>query len=190
MSLTTEEIKNIKKMKGKTYNIETRNIDYSLRDIIKYVMYWKYIIENFKDEIRGGGTSFGVVGFSQLKHVSQEGIDDKSPKGILKLQSYLFMSNNDFTKDQQGIVGSYIETYYSFMNFVEYKNPIYLSIAVLCLDKSKTQTEERVEEEEVGFVYGEDIEEFRGGEGMEDYEGDYGYDEYGEDGGDDDDFFS
>ena len=64
------------------------------------------------------------------------------------------------------------------------------------LTKSKTQTkeEEEVGYVDVGFTYGEDIDEFRGGdeEGMGGYEDDYGYDEYGEEGGggDDDDFFS
>ena len=196
MSITKQEIKNIQSYKGKSYSIDTRTLEYSLRNITRYVLYWKYLIDNYKGEIRVGGSSIGQAGFAQLKHVSQEGVDDKSPKGILKLQSYLFLENNNFSNDQKIFVNSYIESYYSFMNYLEYKNPIYLSIAILCLDKIQTSIDEDetiiTEEEDQGFMYGEDEDEFRGGGEEEDEfrEDDYYGDDGGGGSGDEGDFFS
>ena len=190
MSLSKDEIKSIKWYKGKKYNLDLRTADYSLRDIIKYVMYWKYLIDNYKGEIRSGGTSIGVVSYAQLTHMSREDLDDKSPKSILKLQSYMFMKDNDFSDDQRVLVDSYIEKYYSFMNFLEYKNPIYLSVALLCIDTKIEVVPEKEDEpplylqEETGF-YGDAGDEFRyEDEGGSDYGGDEGSD-FGGDFGDD-----
>jgi hypothetical protein len=142
MSVTKEEIKSIKKYKDiKYYTTENREITLNLRDILKYVIYWKYLIDNYKSEARVVGSSIGVVSYKQLEQLSEDELDDKSPKGILKLQSYMFMNDNKFSKDQIGIVKSYIENYSSFMNFLEYKNPVYLSVALLCISKDITKKE-------------------------------------------------
>lgn len=194
MSLNSNEMKNIKVYKGQSYNLDTRTVEYSLRDIIKYVIYWKYLIDNYSSEIRITGTSIGVMSYTQMSHVSREEADDKSPKGILKLQSYLFMKDNNFSEDQQVIVNSYLENYYSFMNFLEYKNPIYLSVALLCIDiKREAEPVEEsslllqgIEELDYGaegdeFRYEDDDDEF-GGRGDDD-------DEFGGGGGSEDFFF-
>tara|TARA_Y100001980_G_C14554432_1_gene341118 strand:+ start:555 stop:1130 length:576 start_codon:yes stop_codon:yes gene_type:complete len=146
MSITKEEIKSIKKYKDVNYyTTENRKITLNLRDILRYVIYWKDLISNYKGEVRLSGSSVGIVSYKQLEQLSDEELDDKSPKGILKLQSYMFMNDNKFSKDQIALVKSYIENYASFINFLEYKNPICISIAILCI--SKDVTKEEVEED-------------------------------------------
>ena len=126
------------------------------------------------------GQTLGVVSYSQLGQISSEELDDKSPKGVLKLQSYMFLNDNNFSKDDINVVKSYIENYYSFMNFLEYKNPIYLSVAVLCLTKEARHTREKKPLFEPVFTTepSVDVDEFRyeSDEGGEDRdEDDLGY---------------
>jgi hypothetical protein len=152
MSLTKEEIKSIREYKDiKYYTTENRKITLNLRDILKYVIYWKNLINNYKGEIRVYSSSVGVVSYKQLEQISDEELDDKSPKGILKLQSYMFMNDNNFSKDEIGLVKSYIENYSSFINYLEYKNAIYLSVALLCIGKDIQEGEE-IRDEEAAMI--------------------------------------
>ena len=164
MSITEEERKSILKYKDVVYYLtDNREITLNLRDVLKYVLYWKYLIGKYKSEIRVAGASIGVVSYKQLEQLSSDDMDDKSPKGILKLQSYMFMNDNNFASDDISLVKSYLESYSTFMNFLEYKNPIYLSVALLCLSKGIEREPEPEPEPEsfLGPTTSVDYSEFR-----------------------------
>lgn len=184
MSLTESEIKKIKKYYNKTFEHSDKQYTYNLLDIIKYVVYWKSLMEENKDKLVNIPQVMQVqqdmvFGYDQLKHISQGDLDDNSPKSIMKRHIAMFTKANNINDDMLVMVNGYIEQYYSFMTFGNYKNPVYLTIAIMILHEKKSSKKQEivaapVEEE---LYYGEEGDSF-------DYGGD---DDFRVD--DDDDFF-
>ena len=103
MSLTESEIKKIKKYYNKTFEHSDKQYTYNLLDIIKYVVYWKSLMEENKDKLVNIPQVMQVqqdmvFGYDQLKHISQGDLDDNSPKSIMKRHIAMFTKANNINE--------------------------------------------------------------------------------------------
>jgi hypothetical protein len=172
MSLSDKEIKKIKRYESGKFEHLDKTHTYNVTEIVKYVIYWKQVMEENSRKImyipQSGQTT--VAGYDQLKHISQGDLDDNSPKSVMKKQIAMFTRGNNISDDMLVIISGYIEQYYSLMGFGNYKNPVYLSVAIMILHEKTTQQVEDVKIDhqvvedtyygEEGF---EESDEFRGG---------------------------
>lgn len=148
IELNNEEKKEIKSLEGSLFNeINKDKTKLSNRvnayDLIKYVCLWKKILKNqiniptFIPNM--GDEQQQVIGFKQLEQVGQESFDRTTPLGLLKLQIYQFCTINSslINEDQMNSILSNIDNYEIFIDKIEYKNPIYLSLGYICIKKEK-----------------------------------------------------
>jgi hypothetical protein len=110
-------------------------------DLIKYVCYWKKILQNEINDMPRIAPNIDdqeyVVGYKQLEQIGQESFDRTTPLGLLKLQIFQFCTynNNLISEDQLSTILNNVDTYETFIDKIEYKNPIYLSLGFICIKK-------------------------------------------------------
>ena len=191
MSLSEEIKLEIGKYKLKSFIYKDKKQNYDLREIIKYVVYCQEIIKNNKSKIGISGGSFLTeqetkteIGYGQLEHVSFGiSLDPKVPLDSFILSVFEFFESNKFLENDMNLVKKFIDDYYIFMEPIEYKSPIYLSIAYLCISNIKKEVktkptqfvaDELIQGDIIGGYSGEED------EGSES-EGEYDYGEFGDD---------
>ena len=186
MSISNELKLEIKKYYSKNFTIRDKQEGYNLREIYKYVIYCNDIINNNRDKVGLTEVQFIQptqeleVGYGQLEHISfGMSLDPKMPLDSFILNVIDFMETNNFKEDKILLVKKFIDDYNIFMQPIEYKSPIYLTIAYLCIMNTTKQDVMAIQEE--GIYYDEEIVD-RGEESDEDLD-DYEYDEeeFGED---------
>tara|TARA_Y100000591_G_scaffold128901_1_gene110384 strand:+ start:4975 stop:5568 length:594 start_codon:yes stop_codon:yes gene_type:complete len=194
MSLSEELKQQIVKYKNKEYTIRGKKEVYDLKEILKYSIYCKSIIDNYRSKVGMTGISFVPpeenkmeIGYGQLEQVSfGMGLDPKMPLDSFILSTIEFLDSNNFNDKDLETVKKFIDDYNIFMEPIEYKSPVYLSIGYLCVINSQTIITKPVvdivdEFGDGGSEFGDGGSEF--GDGGSDYEdggSDYG-DEFGED---------
>ena len=177
MSISEELKLEILKYNNKKFTIKDKTDTYNIREIIKYVIYCRDILSLYKDKVGLTGISFvqpdqqeTAIGYGQLEQVSfGTSFDPKMPLDSFILGVIEFMDSNNFSEDKINIVKKFIDDYNIFMQPIEFKSPIYLSIGYLCV-----QNTTKIKPSDT---------EFREIDMMDEFGGEFG-------GGDDDDYFS
>lgn len=205
MSLSKELITEIKKY-NKRFNNKDQTENYNLREIAKYVVYCEEIIKLNKNKVGltniqfkppEDDTSQFVIGYGQLDQVSFGlELDPTNVIDSFKLSTIDFLKNNNFTESKINLVVKFIDDYSIFMEPIEFKSPIYLSIAYLCItnvkkeDRPKQVLDPFMENRKYSEVeYNEEEDDYGVEDEDEDYGDEFGEDEdYGDEFGEDEDF--
>ena len=184
MDITETEKKNIKSKQKKFGKI----VDF--RHVIKYMIYLKNIMKNNKPMMQVSRTMMlgeeqeAVMGYDQVGQVSYGDFDENTVSGNMIKSIIKLSENNKFTDDEITNCVAFIKSYADFILFLEYKNPLCMSIAILCIDKKQPSPIQSLQ------PYSTTVQEYGDFGGDEDYGGDFGGDEdYGgySDEGDDSD---
>ena len=197
MSLSDELLVEIKKYENKPYIVRDKTENYKLVEIIKYVIYCNKIIDKYKTKVGMTSLSFiqpdeprFEVSYGQLEQISFiESLDPKNTIDAFKLSVFEFLNTNNMV-DKVDLVFKFISDYDVYLEPIEYKSPLYLTIAYLCITNVKPKTDVASSDLEADLIaYREASEGF----GEEDYsEGfgsdeDFGDEDFAEAFGDDDD---
>jgi hypothetical protein len=188
MSISKELKHEVLKYNNKTFIVRENSDKYNIREIIKYAIYCKDIIGINKEKVGITGISFiqpeqqMEIGYGQLEQVSfGMTLDPKMPLDSFILSVIEFMNNNNFSEDKINLVKKFIDDYNIFMQPIEYKSPVYLTIAYLCLQN----TSEILIQDPRGNLEDFNLEELVEGELVE---GEFSDEDYGEEFGEDEDW--
>jgi hypothetical protein len=197
MSLSDELLREIKRYNKKSYRVREKTENYKLVEIAKYVIYCNNIIDKYKTKVGMTNISFiqpdeqrYEVSYKQLEQISFiASLDPKNTTDSFKLSVFDFLKTNDMV-DKVDLVFKFISSYDVYLAPIEYKSPVYLTIAYLCIRNVKPTTDVREISLESDLVsYRDSGEEDEGGyaEGFgSDLEGEFSEGEFAEAFGDDD----
>ena len=186
MDITETEKKNIKSRQKKLKKVDFKHV-------IKYMIYLKNIMKNNRSMMQAPqairlGDQEAVMGYDQVGQVSYGDFDENTVSGNMIKNIIKLNEENIFTEDEITNCIAFIKSYADFILFLEYKNPLYMSIAILCIDKKQSspiqtlptlQPYSSVVQDYGGGDYGD----YGGGDDYGDYGGGGDYGDYG--GGDD-----
>ena len=182
MEITETEKKNIKGKQKKFGKVDFRHV-------IKYMIYLKNIMKNNKPMMQVSRTMMlgeeqeAVMGYDQVGQVSYGDFDENTVSGNMIKSIIKLSENNKFTDDEVTNCISFIKSYADFILFLEYKNPLCMSIAIICIDKKQQSPIQSLQ------PYSTTVPDYGDFGGDEDYGGDFGGEDYGRysDEGDDSD---
>ena len=184
MDITETEKRNIRSKQKKFGKVDFRHV-------IKYMIYLKNIMKNNKPMMQVSRTMMlgdqeAVMGYDQVGQVSYGDFDENTVSGNMIKSIIKLSENNKFTDDEITNCIAFIKSYADFILFLEYKNPLCMSIAILCIDKKQSSPIQSLQPysttiPEYGDFGGDD---YGGGE---DY-GDFGDSDEGEDSDEGDDW--
>mgnify|MGYP001173327542 CR=1 FL=1 len=194
MSISEELLVEIKKYDKRSYRVRDNNERYKLVEIVKYVIYCNNIIDKYKSKVGMTSISFVQpdeprfeVSYAQLEQISFiDSLDPKNTIDSFKLSIFEFLNTNDMV-DKVDLVFKFIDSYDVYLEPIEFKSPVYLTIAYLCIANVKPKTDVASTTLDADLVaYREASEEF-GEEGFGSDEEDFGDEEFAEAFGEDDD---
>ena len=164
MSISEELLVEIKRYDNKSYTVKGKNEEYKLVEIVKYVIYCNKIIEKFKTKIGMTNISFikpdeqkFEVSYQQLDQISFiDSLDPKNSIDSFKLSVFEFLNTNNML-DKVDLVFKFISSYDVYLEPIEYKSPVYLTIAYLCITnvKPKAEVSSRALDEDLVTYIGE-----------------------------------
>ena len=173
MDITETEKKNIKSRQKKLKKVDFKHV-------IKYMVYLKNIMKNNRSMMQAPqsvrlGDQEAVMGYDQVGQVSYGDFDENTVSGNM-IKSIIKLNENEniFTEDEITNCIAFIKSYADFILFLEYKNPLYMSIAILCIDKKQSSPIQTLPTLQ---PYSSVVQDY-GGEDYGDY-GDYGGEDYG-----------
>ena len=198
MSLSDELLVEIKEYNNKSYTLKGKTENYKLVEIVKYVIYCNKLIDKYKTKVGMSNISFiqpdeqrFEVSYAQLEQISFiDSLDPKNTIDSFKLSVFDFLKTNDMI-DKVDLVFKFISEYDVYIEPIEYKSPVYLTIAYLCIKNVKPTTDVPATSLESDLVAYREAEDF-GEEGSGYSEGfgsdaDFGDEDFAEAFGDDDD---
>ena len=193
MSISEELLVEIRKYDKKTYRVRDNNERYKLVEIVKYVIYCNKLIDKYKTKVGMSNISFiqpdeqrFEVSYAQLEQISFiDSLDPKNTIDSFKLSVFDFLKTNDMI-DKVDLVFKFISEYDVYIEPIEYKSPVYLTIAYLCIKNVKPTTDVPATSLESDLVAYREAEDF-GEEGSGYSEGFDSDEDFAEAFGDDDD---
>ena len=196
MSLSDELLVEIKTYENKSYIVRDKNEKYELVEIVKYVIYCNNIIDKYKTKVGMTSVSFVQpdeprfeVSYAQLEQISFiESLDPKNTIDAFKLSVFEFLNTNNMV-DKVDLVFKFISEYDVYIEPIEYKSPVYLTIAYLCIKNVKPKTDVASTVLDADLIAYREVEDFGEGDVSEGFgsDEDFGDEDFAEAFGDDDD---
>tara|TARA_Y100000389_G_scaffold204904_1_gene260655 strand:- start:2753 stop:3358 length:606 start_codon:yes stop_codon:yes gene_type:complete len=167
MSLSDELLVEIKKYNNKSYRVREKTENYKLVEIVKYVIYCNKLIETYKTKVGMTNISFiqpdeqrYEVSYKQLEQISFiASLDPKNTIDSFKLIVFEFLNTNNMV-DKVDLVFKFISEYDVYLAPIEYKSPVYLTIAYLCIKNVKPTTDVPATSLESDLVAYREVEDF------------------------------